>query len=179
MPKLWSILAPRNSHCHAKGQTCHKCSKPNHYARVCRGSVPSSRQPSNPDQLASKNTCKQNIRNVGHQEGTFNDSSSSSDDEYSYSCVNAKQTKMPTAKVKINNVNVTMIIDTGASVNIIDEQTFARVNANKNIRMQRTCTKIFAYGSEQHLPALGKFEMTIKRITASTIHVVKGNYGYC
>ena len=86
----------RNSHCPAKGQTCHKCSKPNHYARVCRGSIPSSRQPSNPDQLASKNTRKQNIRNVGHQEGTFNDSGSSSDDEYSYSCVNAKQTKMPT-----------------------------------------------------------------------------------
>ena len=63
---------------------------------------------------------------------------------------------------KINNVNVTMIIDTGAIINIIDEQTFARVNANKNIRMQRTRTKTFAYGSEQHLPVLGKFEMTME-----------------
>ena len=35
----------RDSPCPAKGQTCRKCNKQNHYARVCRSSVPLSRRP--------------------------------------------------------------------------------------------------------------------------------------
>ncbi len=37
----------RDSPCPAKGQTCRKCNKQNHYARVCRSSVPLSRRPVN------------------------------------------------------------------------------------------------------------------------------------
>ncbi|CAB4013461.1 Retrovirus-related Pol poly [Paramuricea clavata] len=73
-----------------------------------------------------------------------------------------------------------MIIDTGASINIIDENTFANINKYKSISLKRTRTKLFAYGSKQQLPVIGTFEATIetkKRMTISTIHVVRGNYG--
>ena len=67
----------------------------------------------------------QNIQHIGHQEIHYsNTSSSSSEDEHLYTCVDSKTTKMPSTKVKINNVHVRMIIDTGASTNIIDEKYF-------------------------------------------------------
>ncbi len=173
----------RDSPCPAKGQTCRKCNKQNHYARVCRSSVPLSRRPVNtrPRFTRRDNFNPQNIQHIGHQEIHYsNTSSSSSEDEHLYTCVDSKTTKMPSTKVKINNVHVRMIIDTGASTNIIDENTFALINKRNPTLLKRTRTKLFAYGSKQQLPVIGKFEATIetkKRMTAATIHVVKGGYG--
>ena len=87
---------------------------------------------------------------------------------------------MPPVKVKINKLRVKMLIDTGASINIMDETTFAHVDEFKSISLQRENTKLYAYGSKQQLPIIGKFEIVIeskKRITVACIHVVKGNYG--
>ena len=81
-------------------------------------------------------------------------------------------------KVKLNNVRVKMLIDTGASINIIDEKTFAYITQFKPISLQRAHTKIFAYGSKQQLPILGKFDIVVeskKRITVAGIDVVNGN----
>ncbi len=73
-----------------------------------------------------------------------------------------------------------MLIDTGASINIIDEKTFAYITQFKPISLQRAHTKLFAYGSKQQLPILGKFDIVVeskKQITVVCIHVVKGNSG--
>ena len=73
-----------------------------------------------------------------------------------------------------------LIIDTGASINIIDENTFACITEQRPISLKRTRTKLFVNGSKQHLPVMEKFEATLetkKQMTASTIHVVKGIYG--
>ena len=51
---------------------------------------------------------------------------------------------MPSTKVKINNVHVRMIIDTGASTNIIDDNTFALINKRNPTLLKRTRTKLFA-----------------------------------
>ena len=87
---------------------------------------------------------------------------------------------MPSVNVKVSNVKVKMIIDIGASINIIDEKTFAHISKSMPIWLKRTRTKLFAYGSTEQLPVIGQFEAileTKKRITVSTIHVVKGNCG--
>ena len=71
-----------------------------------------------------------------------------------------------------------MIIDTGASINIIDENTFAHISKSTPMSLKQTRTKLFAYVSTEQLPVIGQFEVmleTKKRITASTIHVLKGN----
>ena len=44
------------------------------------------------------------------------------------------------------------------TINIIDENTFALINKYKRISLKRTRTKLFAYGSKQQLPVIGKFE---------------------
>ena len=85
---------------------------------------------------------------------------------------------MPQVRVKINNTPVKMILDTGASIDILDESTFHQVKAAKNIHLSRSTTKLFAYGSEQQL--LGKFHATIEtkdRIAPVCLHMVRGNSG--
>ena len=61
-------------------------------------------------------------------------SSESSDSEYCYA-VNAKQSKSPVTKLKVNNQKVTFTVDTGSTINIIDENTFKTlgdINLKKN-----------------------------------------------
>ncbi|XP_065064108.1 uncharacterized protein LOC135690472, partial [Rhopilema esculentum] len=73
-----------------------------------------------------------------------------------------------------------MILDTGASIDNLDESTFHQVKTAKNIYLSRSTTKLFAYGFEQQLPVLGKFHATIEtkdRIAPVCLHVVRGNSG--
>ena len=87
---------------------------------------------------------------------------------------------MPHVKVKINNTTIKMVIDTGASIDILDETTFNALQKKEKIELSRSKTKLFAYGSSEQLPILGKFDSTIEtkdKITYSCLHVVKGNAG--
>jgi len=61
-----------------------------------------------------------------------------------------------------------MMIDSGASVNLLDEITFARIKSHGNESLRPTQTKIYAYGSETPLPLLGTFNATVKSSYAST-----------
>ena len=82
--------------------------------------------------------------------------------------------------LKIDYTIVEMIVDTGASTDILDEATFEKVNHLKHIELQPPTKHLFAHGSESQLKVLGKFEATIEfkgRCHTSTIHVLKGNHG--
>ena len=73
-----------------------------------------------------------------------------------------------------------MIVDTGASTDILDENTFSKIKQLKNIKLQTPTKRIFAYGSNSQLTVLGTFATKIKfknnRCTSS-IHVLQGNHG--
>ena len=115
---------------------------------------------------------KHKIQRVKPDSEAVSSESSSSEDEYLYACRTNKSSKMPSVKVKLNNVRVKMLIDTGASINIIDEKTFAYITQFKPISLQRAHTKLFAYGSKQQLPILGKFDIVVKskkRITVTQL----------
>jgi len=61
-----------------------------------------------------------------------------------------------------------MVIDSGASVNLLDEITFARIKSHGNESLRPTQAKIYSYGSESPLPLLGTFNATVKSSYAST-----------
>ncbi|XP_065066035.1 uncharacterized protein K02A2.6-like [Rhopilema esculentum] len=93
-----------------------------------------------------------------------------------------ENTKKLETKLKINGQEVWFLIDTGASVNILDEKSFDRINATgKPVTITKSNTKIFAYGSKAPLQLLGTFEETVetsKKISLARFHVarnVKGN----
>ena len=73
-----------------------------------------------------------------------------------------------------------MMINSGASVNLLDEITFERINSHGNESLRPTHTKIYSYGSEAPLPLLGTLTATVKSSNASTpaqLLVVKGENG--
>jgi predicted aspartyl protease len=63
-----------------------------------------------------------------HVNQTLNNNEDSSDDEYVFSLKGEKSRDWPKVSVKIEGVDVTMMIDSGASINILDERTLLRKN---------------------------------------------------
>ena len=53
--------------------------------------------------------------------------------------------------VKIANENVAALVDTGASVNILNMQTFTEINnrLQEPLKLKRTKTKVFTYGKDE------------------------------
>ena len=70
------------------------------------------------------------------------------------------------------------LIDTGATVDIIDANTFEKLR--KKVSLQKSTTKIYAYGFQTPLPLKGQFQATLeskKRYTVSQIYVIDGAGG--
>ena len=88
---------PHKGACPAMGQVCKKCGKEDHFAKQCQ------------------DTKKQDkyVRRVEYN----------SDEEYYYvNSINGD--KSPKITLKLNNKTTQLLLDTGASTNIIDEETF-------------------------------------------------------
>ena len=69
---------------------------------------------------------------------------------------------------------VPFFVNTGASVNVIDEQSFKSMNMN--IELSPSSTTIYAYGTKESLHVLGQFttDVTYKdTVTTATFHVVQ------
>ena len=122
----------------AQGCTCRKCGKPNHFAKMCRTVV-----------ILKRGTGQQSKVQVVNEEES---ESSCSDDEYLYSAGSSKS-KISTVLVKFNNVKTRMIIDTGASTDILNEIAFAHINQKNNITLQPSSKRLLAYGSTNQLAA--------------------------
>ena len=67
------------------------------------------------------------------------------------------------------NIPVSFIPDTGASVNIIDFETFTKLKQYKHYPLLRTTTKIFAYGSVNPLPLKGMF---VAKLSHNDSHIL-------
>ena len=157
----------KGSPCPAQGCTCRKCGKPNHFAKMCRTTV-------TPKQRDSRQKPQNKIQVVKEEE-----SESSSDDEYAYSTGTSKS-KVPMVVVKVNNVDIEMIVDTGASTDIVDETAFELINHDNSITLQDSSKRLLAYGSNNQLASRGKFHGTISfqnQKCDTVLHVLKGNHG--
>ena len=103
--------------CPAKGKTCRKCGKPNHFAKMCR--TKSSTRPR--QHQGSQNA------DVNQVSTTQEQPTSSSNDEYLHTInYGLNILKIPKASVEIGNIEVEMIVDTGATTDILDEATYRR-----------------------------------------------------
>lgn len=163
----------REQPCPARGKTCDSCGKLNHFAKCCRSKRP---------QGGSR---RQEVHYMQHTDTAKGPNSNrpnagmelTEDSEYLYT-VSETKANLPHASIKVGDSNVKVMIDTGASVNIIDETTFRRLKCRPSLTK---CTiSIFPYGSRTPLPALGKFTAMVEsksQLTTATFHVLKGNNG--
>ena len=174
----------KNNNCPAQGKECSLCHKMNHFAKVCKSTQnPNQNQTKFPRQLRpSRHSNTREINVVGNRNAGDDESTSSSEEEYVYT-VKTGPTIMSnnrTTKVKINRTNFRALIDTGASVNIIDETTFENLCKQKPIHLHRSKARVYAYASQSPLPMAGVFEDVIeskRKMTTAKFHVAKGNNG--
>ncbi|XP_028418333.1 uncharacterized protein K02A2.6-like [Dendronephthya gigantea] len=162
---------PHTGVCPAMGKTCNTCHKQNHFAAVCRQRK-SQERPRNFKGQKKKQQHRVNKVATKSQHNT-----SSSEDEYVFMTVGANvKTKVhPTAMVTIGKENIEFIVDTGATVNLIEESDYLRL---KDVKLKKTSTKIFPYDSQVPLKLLGKFEAVIEtngKLTVTEFYVVKKN----
>eukprot|EP00794_Sanderia_malayensis_P001110 gene1110-460_t len=84
-------------------------------------------------------------------------------------------------EIDIDETRVKVIIDSGSTVNVIDETTFKKINNASRKRLKPTNHRIYAYGSDAPLPLSGTFEAILKskdRVQTNAImHIVSGNDG--
>jgi len=96
----------------------------------------------------------------------------SSDDEYAFS-VNQINSVTKTTVVNVENVDLKMIIDSGASCNIIGKQLWNFLKENHVACVSSKSTKeLCAYGTQEPLKISGTFTATVK-CNSKTIHDVE------
>lgn len=86
--------------------------------------------------------------------------------------------KQPMCKITIDGKQVEMLIDSGASVDLIDEKTFRELYKDKKQAPENTKHRIFSYGSPIPLLLLGTIQAELSanvNSTQTTLH--KGEAG--
>jgi hypothetical protein len=164
---------PHANKCPALGKTSNFCRKPNHFAKVCRSK--------NKDQRPRFKRTVNKVDNDNTKVCAKNDDSSS-DDDYVFGLTEAKVNNVKKGQskmcVQLNDSEVDMLIDTGSSINVIDEKTFK--NLKCDAKRSKANTKVYTYGSDNTLQLMGKFYATFEssdKIVTAPVFVVKGKYG--
>ena len=120
----------------------------------------------------------------GRRHDIRNLSDSSDEEEYNIFRINMHnprhdEAKHPVFNVKINGTWLSVIADSGSSINILDEVHYRKLKQTPNL--QDAKVKIYPYNSHSHLPALGKFVASVETENDtkidSTFYVIKGSGG--
>ncbi|CAB4026689.1 Hypothetical predicted protein, partial [Paramuricea clavata] len=163
---------PHPGVCPAKGKTCRLCGKLNHFAVACR-SFPQKQQ-----HRHHESDKRQTVKYVNEEIASDNTSEHSESDEYTFMVQDTDEnTKHPMVNLRIQNLaKVKFIIDTGATVNLLEEKDFEALKPE--ITLQHSSINIYPYKSDKPLRVLGTFTATVesrKRIDAAEFFVVSNN----
>lgn len=109
--------------------------------------------------------------------------SDDSDDSYVFALhkghpVHSVYKELPSASVIVHGTAITALIDSGASVNLLDEQDFKALK--KPPPLKRDTTIIKAYGIKEPLNTLGVFTTEVEstsKIACADFHMVHSNTG--
>ncbi|XP_064462921.1 uncharacterized protein K02A2.6-like [Ornithodoros turicata] len=126
--------------CPAWEVTCTNCQKLHHFAKHCRNNTGKG---------------KPSVKTI-----TSKEQEDSSDDNSIYNVRTANKT-LPKVRVNIGPVSTQALIDTGSSVNLVDAETFQKIQLKSDLELTPTSTQYFAYGSHAKLPIIGKFKTEI------------------
>ena len=120
---------------------------------------------------------KRHVRPITTKSWDKEQSDSDSDVDYIYAG-KQKEKSGNTVTAKISDYRCDLRVDTGASVNILDEETFIQIPSDP--KLEKTSVKVYPYNSNSPVKLLGKFQATVetkKRNTVATVYVTEGNSG--
>ena len=87
--------------------------------------------------------------------------SDSDSGDYVFVCYDKlRAKKRPTSRVKMLNSHVTVLVDSGASCNVMDKHTFDKHHTKPQLK--RATTKLYPYGAKQPLKLYGKFDTLVE-----------------
>ena len=122
--------------CPAKGQTCRKCKGKDHFASVCKT------KPRKP----GVNQVQEELEANGEQV------------DYAFRVTNEVHSNL--LKLSVGGVELEMLVDSGATKNIVDEETWEDLKVKK-IKCKSEAApidrKLYAYASSKPLPVKGRF----------------------
>ena len=131
--------------CPARGKRCRKCNNLGHFEKVCKTKLKTSE--------GRKGGKDRRVRQVGVGVDETDDS------EYAFGVLGgADNPDNGEISVKIGRVQVTLIIDSGASCNVLDRNLWEVLKANKvRYASSKATKKLYSYGNKQPLQVAGTF----------------------
>ena len=93
--------------------------------------------------------------------------------------VNHVKIKQPKTEVSINGQKCKLLVDTGSSINLLNETVVDKMKTKPKISKPDTSTSAYTYGQKQKLLILGKIMATVetsKKIAPATFYIINGNY---
>ena len=154
-----------------KGKKCNNCQKVGHFAEVCK----TKSQRSGKINVVAHEEFEEHNTNIEEARNLNVCDDGSSSDEYIFYVGNNQKDKF---ELKVNDCPVKMLIDSGATVNLLDSAAFDNL-LNKPC-LKKSNTKIFPYMSTIPLKVWGSFysKLTHKdRGIDAKFYVVEGNCG--
>ena len=152
--------------CPAYQKECNNCGKLGHFKSVCRS------------EPKPKHSGRQR-GNLRALEEDLGDSDDENTFRISIHSVHGNQAKHPLFKVKIGETWLTIMADSGSSINILDENDYKKLPSPP--KLEDTSTRVYPYKSNKPLKMLGKFTTTITTTDGATskelVYVPKGAGG--
>lgn len=115
------------------------------------------------------------------QEPAYIETSSSEDEcTFHINVLEVSSVKQPNTKVKICDTEIEMLVDTGTTLNILDESSYSKLRNCPAVNT--TITKVFPYGAEISFNLVGRIYTNILSLSRQTsemteVYIVRGNYG--
>ena len=138
--------------CRFKTVECHKCGKKGHLAKACRSKPTQPKQPSGKKQKSF----------VAKTHQLASDNSSGDEEDVAAVLLRMSSTKAAPIQVMVNldGSDVTMEVDTGASVSVMSEATFQKLWEGNRPKLNPTDVKLKTYTGE-HLKVLGSIPVQV------------------
>lgn len=146
---------PHERECPAKGKECRKCGKLNHFS----------------------NSCKRDQRKEDDRSNKVESVSGQEEEEYIFA-ISDRYKKTPKIDIEVLGIKVSMKLDTGCCLNILDELTFNRIRPKPKLVPYDKPS--YGYQGSQELTNLGRFKakFSCNGTEQETLFVVmKGGYG--
>ena len=140
---------PHKGHpCPAKQQTCRKCGATGHFEKCCKGKQPTRFRPKSE---------KETIRGITQNESadidnkSDNEIISDSSDDYLYA-IHTADPKHPEVFVKVKCSKFKVTVDTGSTIDVIDQDTFKKL---QGIKLKSTNVKAYPYNFDKPVEMAG------------------------
>ena len=135
--------------CRFKDAICRNCSKKGHIARACRSTPQLPRQQTSGMPMMRKPPGQQPNSRRTHQIAVDSENASDTSDSYEMFNLSGTQGKPYFVNVQLNNCDLEMEIDTGASLSIMSEQTYHSLwQTQSRPELQPTTVKLHTYTKE-------------------------------